>query len=291
MNTTSNTILSTLNELFNSLFSSIDTSIYSALDEIAFINSDILNSTYFQKILGTSSNTGILIIANALLIGFILFFATRHLLSSFAIIDSQNPYQFILKLIIIGICMNCSFFICEQIINLISLFSNAIRDVGKEFMNVDICFSNLIKISDSIISSEANTSNVFSIDGIIKTVVSIGFLNLIFVYSIRYILVKVFILLSPFAILTLSMRSTSGLFKSWFKCFISLLFIELFASIILIVMFSLEYSSGNLVSKLLFIGAIFALMKVNNYVKDFIGGVSIDTYNLMYGLRNMYKIK
>ena len=117
MNTTSNTILSTLNELFNSLFSSIDTSIYSALDEIAFINSDILNSTYFQKILGTSSNTGILIIANALLIGFILFFATRHLLSSFAIIDSQNPYQFILKLIIIGICMNCSFFICEQIIN------------------------------------------------------------------------------------------------------------------------------------------------------------------------------
>lgn len=291
MNTTSNTILSTLNELFNSLFSSIDTSIYSALDEIAFINSDILNSTYFQKILGTSSNTGILIIANALLIGFILFFATRHLLSSFAIIDSQNPYQFILKLIIIGICMNCSFFICEQIINLISLFSNAIRDVGKEFMNVDICFSNLIKISDSIISSEANTSNVFSIDGIIKTVVSIGFLNLIFVYSIRYILVKVFILLSPFAILTLSMRSTSGLFKSWLKCFISLLFIELFASIILIVMFSLEYSSGNLVSKLLFIGAIFALMKVNNYVKDFIGGVSIDTYNLMYGLRNMYKIK
>ena len=56
-------------------------------------------------------------------------------------------------------------------------------------------------------------------------------------------------------------------------------------------MFSLEYSSGNLVSKLLFIGAIFALMKVNNYVKDFIGGISIDTYNLMYGLRNMYKVK
>ena len=143
----------------------------------------------------------------------------------------------------------------------------------------------------SIISSEENTSNVFSIDGIIKTIVSIGFLNLTFVYSIRYILIRVFVLISPFAILTLSMRSTSGLFKSWLKCFISLLFIELFASLILIVMFSLEYGDDNLVSKLLFIGSIFALMKVNDFVRDFIGGVSIDTYNLMYGLRNMSKIK
>ena len=134
---TSNTILSTLNELFNSLFSSIDSSIYSALDELAFINSDILDSHYFQKILGTSSNTGVLIIANALLIGFVLFFAVRYMLSSFAIIESQNPYQFILKLIIVGICMNCCFFVCEQIINLVSLFSTAIRDVGKEFMDVD----------------------------------------------------------------------------------------------------------------------------------------------------------
>lgn len=112
-----------------------------------------------------------------------------------------------------------------------------------------------------------------------------------FIYAIRYILLKVFILISPFAILTLSLRSTSSIFKSWLKCFVSLLFIELFASLVLIVMFSIEYSSTNLVSKLLFIGSIFALTKVNGYVRDFIGGVSIDTYNSMYGLRNMIKSK
>lgn len=291
MEASSNTILSTINDLFSSLFSSIDSSIYTALDEIAFIDTNILNSTYLEKIFGNSSSTGILMIANALLVGFILYFAVKHLLSSFGVVEASNPYQFIIKLIFIGICMNCSFFLCEQIINLNSLLSNAIREVGKDFLGCDICFSKLVNISDSIIIIEENSNNVFSIDGIIKTIVSIGFLNLIFIYAIRYILLKVFILISPFAILTLSLRSTSFIFKSWIKCFVSLLFIELFSSFILIVMFSIEYSSTNLVSKLLFIGSIFALMKVNNYVRDFIGGISIDTYNGMYGMRNMMKTK
>ena len=57
MNSTSNTILSTINELFSSLFSSIDGSIYTALDEIAFIDTDILNSTYLEKLFGTSAST------------------------------------------------------------------------------------------------------------------------------------------------------------------------------------------------------------------------------------------
>lgn len=57
MNSSSNTILSTINELFSSLFSSIDSSIYTALDDIVFINTDILDSTYLEKLFGTSANT------------------------------------------------------------------------------------------------------------------------------------------------------------------------------------------------------------------------------------------
>lgn len=291
MNSTSNTILNTINDLFHSLFSSIDYSIYSALDEIAFIDTNIMHSSYLEKILGTSASTGILMIANALLIGFVLYFAVRHLLSSLTIIEASNPYSFVLKIIIVGICMNCSFFLCEQIINISSLISSSIREVGQNFLHSEISFSRLITISNAIISIEENSSTVFSIDGIIKTIVSIGFLNIVFIYAVRYILIKVFILISPFAILTLSTRSTSHIFKSWFKCFLSLLFIELFTSLILIVMFSFDYSYTNLVSKLLFIGAILALVKVNNYVRDFIGGLSLDTYNAMYGLKNMMKIK
>ncbi len=288
----SNTLMSSIDSLLNSIFSSIDNTIYSALDEITFVDNNILSSKYFEKLFGTSTTFGILMIANSLLIGFILYYTARYLLSNYSpSVRSQNPFQFILRLIFIGIFMNSSFYICEQIININSLFSSAIRELGSEFLNANICFSNLINILNSVVMLEEVSKSFFSIDGIIKSVVSIGFINLVFIYSIRYILIKVFVLISPFAILCNATESTAPLFKSWLKSFISMLLLEIFSSIILIVMFSIDYSPYNLVSKLLFVGAIFALMKANGYIKELIGGIGLDIQNSLYALRNYSKIR
>lgn len=187
--------------------------------------------------------------------------------------------------------MNSSFFICEQIININSLVSSSIREIGSSVLGTNICFSNLINTLNFIVAVEEGAQNVFSIDGIIKTIVSVGFINLIFIYSIRYILIKVFVFISPFAILCTSTPSTINFFKSWLKSFLSLLLIEIFSSFILIVMFSIEYSPSDLVSKILFVGSVFALMKVNSYTRDIIGGINIDVQNSMYALRSMSKIR
>lgn len=291
MNFSANSIISTITEIFKSLFSSIDDNIYSALDKISFINTDIMNSPYLEKILGSNSSSGILLIANSLLIAFVIYFGIKLLMANFSIGRPQNPYKFFIKIIIVGVFMNASFFLCEQLININYLISSAIRDIGSSFLDVDICFSNLVKILNSIVSIEEETQNFFSIDGIIKTIVSVGFLNLIFIFSVRYILIKVFILIAPFAILCTSNESTMHFFTSWLKSLISLLFIEIFASLILIVMFSIEYSPSDIVSKLLFVGAVFALMKVNSYVRDIIGGISLDVQNSMYMLRSMSRIR
>ena len=61
-------IINTINTIFANLFSSIDNSLYEILDNLVFINSDILTDKYFNKIFGTSSNNGILLIGNSLLI-------------------------------------------------------------------------------------------------------------------------------------------------------------------------------------------------------------------------------
>lgn len=291
MNSTTNSIITTITQIFKSLFSSIDDNIYSALDKISFIDTSIMHSPYLEKILGTNSSTSILLIANSLLIGFIIYFAIKLLLSNYSIGRPQNPYKFVIKIIIVGLFMNSSFFLCEQLININSILSSTIRSIGSQFLGIDICFSKLIEILNSIVSLEEETQSVFSIDGIIKTIVSVGFLNLIFIFSVRYILIKVFVLLSPFAILCTSLDSTINFFKSWIKSFISLLLIELFSSLILIVMFSIEYSPSDIVSKLLFIGSIFALMKVNSYVRDIVGGISLDIQNSMYMLRGMTKFR
>ena len=55
------TIMSTINTILQNLFSSIDNNLYSVLDDITFISSDIINDSYFDKLLGTSASTGLLI--------------------------------------------------------------------------------------------------------------------------------------------------------------------------------------------------------------------------------------
>ena len=74
-----NIIISTINSILETLFSSIDNSLYSVLDDITFISSDILETSYFKNILGMSASSGILVIANSLLFGFLIYFSIKYL--------------------------------------------------------------------------------------------------------------------------------------------------------------------------------------------------------------------
>lgn len=67
-NTITQSVISSINFIFEQLFSSVDNNLYSTLDNITFINSDILKNNYFENILGTSTTNGILLIANSLLL-------------------------------------------------------------------------------------------------------------------------------------------------------------------------------------------------------------------------------
>ena len=99
-------IIDTINTILGNLFSSIDNNLYNLLDDITFINSNILQDKNFENIFGTSTSNGILLIANSLLLGIILYFSIRYLLSHFTYTQIENPHSFLIKLIICGICMN-----------------------------------------------------------------------------------------------------------------------------------------------------------------------------------------
>ena len=83
-------------------------------------------------------------------------------------------------------------------------------------------------------------------------------------------------MLSPFAFLSLTLNKTSWFFKTWFRNLFSLLFIQIIASLVLLILFSMDYSSGNLFSKFIYVGGIYALIRTNSLVRDFIGGVSTE---------------
>ena len=268
------TIINTINSIFEMLFSSIDNNLYSVLDKITFINSDIITDNNFENIFGTSTSDGILLIANSLLLGFILYYAFKYLMSHITYQRVDSPFSFIIKIILFGICMNFSFFIVQLLLDLNSNISLAIRSLGKNLFNSEISFSQLINTINTHISVDTSSLNIFSVDGLIKSTLSLSLLNLVFSYSFRYIMVKVFILLSPFAFLSLCLENTSWFFKSWLKNLFSLLFIQIIVSLVLLILFSLDFSSSNLFNKFVYVGGIYSLIKANSFVREFIGGVS-----------------
>ncbi len=266
-----NIIIETINSIFSNLFSSIDNNVYSYLDTFTFIDSSIIDNSFFEKFLGASGKTGILYLTDALLFAIIIYYAIRYSYSVFTGNNVEKPTQFIFKMIIIGIFINSSFFLCEQILNINYLISGSIQDIGKSIINKDITFSCLIQNLNSVISVGENSFDLFSFDGIIKGFISVGLLNILFSYSLRYIILQVFVLTTPLAMLSLINSSSYWIFKSWSKAFFSLLLLQSFVSLILIIMLSLDTSN-----KLLLIGSIYALVRANTFIREILGGVSID---------------
>ena len=281
-------IIDTINTILGNLFSSIDNNLYSILDDITFKISDILKDKNFENIFGTSTSNGILLIANSLLLGFLLYFAIKYLISHFTFSNVEQPHSFLIKLIICGICMNFSYFLLTYFLDIFSNITLAIRNLGETLFNKEICFSELILTINSNISVNTTSVDVFSLDGLIKSILSFSLLNLVFSYSFRYILIKVFVLIAPFAILSNCLNSTSWFFKSWIKNLFSLLFIQIIVSIILLILFSMNFSSGNLAIKFIYVGGLFALIKANSFVRDLVGGVST---TISQNVHNFSKIK
>lgn len=282
------TIISTINTLLSSLFSSIDNNLYSILDDIVFIDTDILHDNFISSIFGTSNTIGLLLLSNSLLIGFALFYIIRYAFSHYTSSQIEQPFQFLFKLFIFAALSNSSYFLMEQLININSLISLSIREIGESIFNCNISFSELILKLNNIVSSQENL-NIFSMDGLLKSFISINLLNLLFTYSLRYVILKVFVLITPFAIITLINSSTSWFFKSWFKSILSLLLLQSLVSLILLIIFSTNFSATEIMPKIICIGSLYALTKANSYIRDLIGGISTDVSSNFSSLRYLIK--
>ena len=267
-------IIDTINTIFGNLFSSIDNNLYDVLDKVTFISSDILRDSNFENIFGNSASNGILLISNSLLLGFLLYYAIRYLMAHLTFTQSELPSKFLIKLLLCGIVMNFSFYCLEMFLDLNNNVSLAIRSLGESLFNKKICFSELINTINTQMSIDTTTLDLFSLDGLIKSILSLSLLSLVFSYSLRYVFVKLFILLSPFAILSLSLQNTSWFFKAWFRNLFSLLFLQIVVSLVLLILFSMDYSASNLFVKFIYVGGIYALIRANSFIREFIGGVS-----------------
>lgn len=261
-------ICDSLNHIFFKLFSSIDNTIDSTLDDILFIRSDMIENSNFRQLFGTDTTNGLLLIANSLIFGILLFYVFRFALSHLTYSKIDSPYQFIFKCIIFIACMNSSFWICEKIIDFIALLSDSICELGNSLTGHHINFSNLISQINSALYPSPETFDLFSLDSILKMISSIGILYILLTFCIRYIFCKVLVLLAPFAFISLISNHFDGFFKAWLKQFLILLFLQIVVCLVLVLGFTLEFHAGNTLSKLTLVATILAIAKCNVPVKE-----------------------
>lgn len=281
-------VIEIINTLCSNLFTSIDSTVFPLLDELVFIDKNIFSTgDKMENLLSNSPTNGVLLLANCLFTAFVLYYAARLLISNLTLTPTESPSKFFMRAFLAGIAMNYSLSICKFLISATNLISSFFCELGKSVFGNEISFETLISLLNN---STTNSFDVFTLDGILSGMLSITSFALIISFAFRYILIKVLMLLSPFAILCLSTNSTESFFKSWFKSLLSLLILQVVISVMLLIPYALIRENNNLLfNKILLVGSITALLKSNQFVKEFMGGLGIGT-NFQSGLAGIRSI-
>ena len=291
-------IMDTINMLIGTLVGSLEGSIFPLLDNLVFLKPAVMQSSAEKTLIGDiSSGASFLILANTLLVSVVLWYSCRILFSYYIGAEVESPSQFFVRAVVFGIVMNSSLFICTEVINLVYYITDYIRLYGNlsslshRYMSF-MSFKNII--NTALTSSGGETDfNLFSIDGIIKGFICFGALSLVLTYALRYVMLKVIVLVSPFAFLCLISKNTEAFFRSWYKTFISLLLVQVLVAVILVIPHAMKLFTNlgpsELFTKILLAGSVYALYRANNFMREFMGGIGIgsDFYAGVIGIRNM----
>lgn len=274
-----------ISSLINNLLVSVDNNVFSVLDELAFIDASTINDKYFISFFTNSFS--IVSLSKALLFGVLLYYAISYLFSFLTCSNFQKPIHFLTKLFFSALLIHFSSSICEAIINFFDLLTNILRDLGVVLFSIKLSFSLVYeRISHLFLADLSSPFSFFSFDGVLKSCISFGFINLLFTYAVRFIFIKILILISPFAFLSIALDQSKWIFKIWLKNFVGQLFTQLFICVILLIMFSFQNSFGETTTKLLYIATLFCLIKGSSFVKDFTSGFTSDVSTSLNNIKN-----
>ena len=266
-------IINSLNSVSEKLFKSIESEVYTYIDKLVGITPDIFKDEPLKKIFSQDNVNSIILIANSFVLFYIIFYIIQKLISMYNGEKSQNVYGFIIKLIIVGALVNSSFLICKEIINLTSLLSDCIDGLIQDVCGKSATFENL---KESILKIEDLTkSDVLSLNGVIKGVISFGSISILISFGIRYVTVIFLVITSPFAFVTLSNEATVGIFKTWMKSFFVSLMTQIVVKIVIFI--PLLYKKTNsMMYKIILVGSIYIIYKINNFTKQIFVKISSD---------------
>lgn len=267
-------ILDNINLISEKLFKSVENEVYKVLDSLIVVGPEILKSEPLKNICYTDKINGIIVIANALILFYAIYFAIKQFINLYNGEGISNIYKFIIRLVIITIIVNCSYYICEEILNLFNILTDSVDMFCKEISGKEATFENL---KEAILNIEDFLDNdLLSLNGLIKGVISFGSVSILINFAIRYVTIVFAILISPFAFISLSSNITTGIFKSWGKILIVNLLVQIIIKFIILI--PIMYKDiDSIMYKIILVGTIYLIYRINNFTNEIFSKISSDS--------------
>ena len=160
-----------------------------------------------------------------------------------------------------------------------SVYGSSYTDVKNKLKEHKKVTSNVSIIN---IENIINTDLV-SLDGIIKGIISFGSVSILISFSVRYVTVIFLIIISPLAFVCLSSNLTSGIFNMWVKMLIVNLTVQI--GIKLLIFIPLAYKNQNdIIYKIILVGTISLIYKFNIFIKELLARISNEN-----NVKNIFK--
>ena len=264
-------IINSINIIAEKIFKSVEGEVFKGLDDLLIINCEILDKEPLKTLFVKSNDEGLIVLAVSFVILFLIYYIVSRVIAMYNGENTDNIFKYVLRIIICAICSASSLFILGQILTINGLLTEVISSVGKDLTGEEICFESLRELVlnlDEYMSEEA-----LSIDGIIKGVISFGATTILITFAIRYVTIIFLIFVSPIAIMFAASSATYGIFKNWVKMLCGNLLMQNVVAIILMIPLSVRDVDNNLF-KIILVGSIYLLYKINNFSKEFLGNIS-----------------
>ncbi|MBQ8042579.1 MAG: hypothetical protein IJ272_00305 [Clostridia bacterium] len=264
-------IINAINTIAEKIYKSVEGEVFKSLDDLLIINEKILDKEPLKMLFVNSDGEGLIVLAMSFVIFFFVYYIIARTIAMYNGENVDNIFKYILRVVICVICSASSLFLIEQILNINGLLTEAIANIGKDLTGEKMCFESLREVVlnlDEYMSQEA-----LSIDGIIKGVISFGATTILITFAIRYVTLIFLLLISPIAIMFAASGATYGIFKSWVKMLCGNLLIQNVVVIILMIPLSVKDVDNDLF-KIILVGSIYLLYRINNFSKEFLGNIS-----------------
>jgi len=282
-------IIGNFNILVEKIIKSVENEVYKNIDSILVIDKKIFKVEPLNKLILEDDINGFIMLANAMILFYFVYYIFSTLISLYNGNQIININKYIIKMVVIVIAVNSSYYICKQIIDIFYVVTDVIDTIGLDITGKELIFQNFREVINIV--EDLDTTDILSMNGIIKSFISFGSISIFISLAIKYTSVIFLILISPIAIMCLSNNITSGIFFSWGKMLILLLSNQIIMKMIMLIPMACK-DTKTIFYKIILVGSIYILYKIDTFQRELFSKICIpkkEEWNIKYTIYSNYK--